>query len=332
MKIGFVCQFDEQTAEHILTTGRHKAALSLGHDSIMITQLFKGVGPRLLLKNLLANCVKLRKCDKVFIQKALPLGVMYAIILTFISKAEVVGIVDDWEGQGGFVSIRNRGKIKNIAIVSICEELFIRFCNRVWCVSRLLYDRWDFTKCRYIPNGGEEPLPFKPRPDNNVIGYLGTLKSHYLKLALEGYASDIMAAGMTFNIIGGNPSANYIKDAVNIGFVEKSKLKTYLERITFGIVYLNDSGIESLIDQSRSSTKLFEYWQYGIIPIVSPVGECANLVGDGYNGIYLDKNNDWLKTVKYISAKPDTLSALRHNGYNTLKKYTHSEILKGWLS
>lgn len=342
MKIALLTQFAPGTADWILTEDRRKTLEGIGHEVTFIQHEFRGKNPLFLLLVSFWRCWRILFTDMVFLQKALPLTTFYAGWLRLLGyHGRIVGICDDWEGVGGFVTIRSGSSWCKKMIVTGCEELFPRLCHEVWCVSKILADRFSHDakvrdKIFLAPNGSKKDVLQGREPNRCLlVGYVGTFNNlatveflSSLSEELKGYVDlAYIGAGEYWSQLRQQCG----KHVIMPGKVARATLYSEYP-LDVGLVYLNDNGIEGTIDQSRSSTKLFEYLAHGIIPVCSNVGEPKRLLTNWENGILIDNNpQKWASQIRWIQACKSA-NILRTKCLELAQLTSHERILSNIIN
>jgi glycosyltransferase involved in cell wall biosynthesis len=300
VKIALVCQFPADTAEHILMSGRRDALEAMGHAPRLIVHPFKrGDRPRplpLLCARALWEVAQLVVWGPrvVFVQKLLPLGLVYVALCRFFGL-RTVAIADDWEGVGGFATLRGRAWLDSV-LVTACEEAIPRVAHHTWAVSLPLAQRWP--RAFYLPNGGAlacDAAELCKAPDFRVC-YVGTLKDPAVVDLLTQVALATAGLSIYLDYVVSGPLLGMLRDAtqgLKHVWVHGSQPPENAHRIMLqshaGMLYLSHGAL--LTDPSRSSTKLFEYMAAGAVPIVSPVGEPVGIVEHGKTGMVAASND-----------------------------------------
>lgn len=358
MRIALLCQLPENTATALLIKSKITEILKQGHQVLYIRQPFKDnhikgiskkkhspeyheiiINSRLFqgksiflpfyalsfLIRLFITIITIRKNDLFIVQKALPLAFIYvaALKITF-SKVKCIVIHDDWEGIGGFATMRSCNSLFNRMLVTFCEEALAILPDKVVCVSKILHTRFAMdpritSKCHYIPNGSTT-LPEKSTLsyDSEIlnVGYLGSFKNPILVTFLVDTITQTVSLNdkVHFIIVGGGESFDEMKNQLHAngviskvtltGWIDHSQALDYLKKIHLCLLYLSNHFPLTLIDLSRSSTKLFEYMCYGKPILTSNNGEPA---------LILENNKDGFLVENYSSSFAKKISELEKN-------------------
>jgi len=296
--------------------GIHRKKHSPDYHEISInSKIFRSKTPFLPLHlfsfiiRLILTISAIRKYDLLIIQKALPLALIYILALKLsFSKVRCTVIHDDWEGIGGFATMRSCDSFLKRVLVTFCEEALAVLPDKTVCVSKILYNRFSLDphiagKCQYIPNGSTtapEKINLLYDSETLNVGYLGTFKNSILVNFLADTITETVSINdrIRFTVVGGGETFDDLskqlqtKGVINkvtlTGWVSHSEAMNYLKSIHLCLLYLSTQFPLSLIDPSRSSTKLFEYMCYGKPILASKVGEPALLLEDGKDGFLVE--------------------------------------------
>src|SRR3989339_546872 len=178
---------------NIIDDVRIKYTISLPDMFIKTPGIISGLFAMILLfiaKLPIVICYAFRN-DVLYSSKPLPYGASISWIASFISRTPYVLDTDDWEGVGGFATVKqaNRAFIK--AAITYFEEKMPLLASSIVTASQLLADRILLSgvsneKIWIIPNGADLTI-FKAavsgeriRKENGLSGvvfiYVGTFK------------------------------------------------------------------------------------------------------------------------------------------------------------
>jgi Glycosyltransferase len=317
MRIALICQFEPGTAEYVLMAGRRDALLRLGHTVLFIVHPFKSCCKRQFLPLMLLGAlygslrIALWRPEMALIQKLLPLGLVYQVLLLGVPSTV---IADDWEGVGGFVTQRGRRWIPALAVTA-CEELMPRMATHTWAVSRVLAERWPWAV--YYPNGGAlsiNPVEIR-KADEFTVVHVGTYKDPILVDMLVKIAQALKYMSVKLVYVGGGPLLQRLCDGLaytnceTTGQVPVERAHELMLSAHVGLLYLSHESM--MIDVSRSSTKLAEYMAAGCAVVASDVGEATTLVEDGSTGLLVPNDvDDWF--LGYTQSAPPARTVRQH--------------------
>lgn len=247
--------------------------------------------------------------DIVYLGKPLPLGAFLALLCTGITRKPLVGDFDDWEGIGGFASVKQGNNAFAKTVISFFEELVPGRCALVVVVSRLLYRKMLLmgipeSRILYLPNGadidsfspelgGDEIRRELGLDGRTVLAYLGTFKpgganwDFILDTFAEVCRSDATASLL---VIGHGPqladAQAYAKErgiASRVAFagkVDHENVPRYLAAADAFILPYSDEFPDTYINVGRSSLKLYEYMAMGKPVVASAIGEIREALRD----------------------------------------------------
>jgi glycosyltransferase involved in cell wall biosynthesis len=228
--------------------------------------------------------------DLVILQKCLPLALWYALWLRFWGEKRILVIADDWEGVGGFATANRRPWLQQM-ILTASEEALPRIARWVWCVSEVLFVRWQHVRAKlilYVPNGGRavSGSPAASSRREMVVCHVGTYKSQE-QVAFLANVIRITARkrwAVHYVIVGGGKMLPLFKETVKdlpcVTFTGQIPQEQALAEIAAADVCLLRLDNLLLMDHSRSSVKMFEYMAAGKAIVASSEGEAAQLLRD----------------------------------------------------
>jgi glycosyltransferase involved in cell wall biosynthesis len=297
---------------------------------------------------------KLLRSDFVIIYKPLPLSTFYAWILKrLLRKKGLVLLLDDWEGVGGFANTRSANSVIKKTLLTFCEEYTPALVDSIQSTSKVLHERMQLSKYSlgksiYLSHGCQSlVLPDFPAhsPAIHVV-YAGSYKSSYLVqfLASVVLATCSRTTNIHFTFIGAGKRLDLFKDLVSqfeptiqshvrlTGYISEEDKIACLSQAQIALLYLNDQYPETLIDLSRSSTKLFEYLSAGRVVIASDFGEPRQILAEGETG-YLCNNDPihFAEKIIAVSSSPEKMQAVSRQAKQLFETSFTYPILMGKL-
>ena len=249
--------------------------------------------------------------DLVNLGKPQPLGGFMVMAARFFVRRPLVLDLDDWEGVGGFATVKQKNNAFAKAIITYFEEWLPAKCAAVVVVSRLLEKR--ITLCgipsdriHIIPNGADilkyspgcEGLEIKEKcgfkQTDIVLAYLGTFKpgGASWQLILDVFAvtykrhadARLMMIGWGVDIDDAKTYAkkqNLSNAICFTGKVNHDQIPQYLAAADVYILPYSIDFPDTYINIGRSSLKLYEYMAMGRPIIASDIGEISVALSDG---------------------------------------------------
>lgn len=392
MKVCVLCQFDVETSSYVLQHSRSLSLADLGHSVHLLVFPFKfgrrkstlianslldggvrqttiysgffmsGLKHKLfhtlsfLLRHFPSGLARMLESDLVVVQKPLPLAFVLVLGLhLFAYKGKAVCIYDDWEGIGGFATIRNADSVARKIMLSFIEEVFPFLVNGIQCVSKTNYERIMLSKtlrkkCIYLPNGASE---IKAGSDREIgrknsdftVGHLGALKlrepiDFLIDVILKTCAEEEC---IRFMFLGDGEELPYLQkrclecaidDRVTIlGYVPHRRVPETLQELDVCLLYLSLAFPYTLIDQSRSSTKLFEYMAHGRAIVSSDVGEPSYLLSHEKTALLVPNSADaFAAAICRLRRDSDLLRKVQAEARNEfVAKYSQEKLMNRFV-
>jgi glycosyltransferase involved in cell wall biosynthesis len=176
------------------------------------------------------------------------------------------------------------------------------------------------------------------------VGHIGTYKARALSdfLVRVVRKTSASAPDTRFVLVGGGPELGYIRAtaedllhdgrAALTGHVPHEEVPQQVRETDVCLLFLTTDFPFSLIDQSRSSTKLFEYMAYGKAIVSSNVGEPKHILENGVDALLVENTAEaFAEAILKLKGDPGLRKRLQTNAREKfLANYTH-EILMGKL-
>jgi glycosyltransferase involved in cell wall biosynthesis len=270
---------------------------------------------------LVATCLPLLvvhclRAQLVHLGKPLPFGAFTTLLATTLTRRKLIIDLDDWEGVGGFATVKQGGNAFAKAVITFFEEWLPVRADGVVVVSALLAQRVALSnvppeRIHYIPNGADiqkfsPTLSGKPireqygLSDVPVLAYLGTFKPGG---ANWQFIMDVFAcvarehSQAMLMIIGFGPQLEQAREYARsldivhricfTGRVEHNDVPRYLAAADLYILPYSDEFPDTFINLGRSSLKLYEYMAMGKPVVASNLGELRESLQDE-RGILVD--------------------------------------------
>ena len=247
-----------------------------------------------------------RKSSLVYIQSIYNALYMIGFILLFKKYyvLDLHGVVPE--------ELVMQQKEKHARVFSIIEKLlFIKMKVCIAVTNRMVHhykSKYPKSKTKYIVYA-ILPSHLKPYQLNSEIDNTGKIEIIYSGNAQVWQNVDLMldtiknnlSDKIHFTILTGDPetfnakiaSLKIKKNQITVKSVKPEELDQYYKKSNYGFVLRDDF----LVNQVACPTKIIEYLNYGIIPIV-----LSEKIGDfseyGYDYIFLNQLNDRLETRK----------------------------------
>lgn len=385
--------FSRETAAGILMGGRLEAIQALGISGQLIMQPFKDFRQNtnsqssapsntLLIRNFHLTAkflplkiwgiltffwwdiprifLRMRVSKVVVLHKPLPSCWIYALLLriTFF-PGKIVGIFDDWEGIGGFVSLRHPASLRKKLMVSFCEESFPSLCTHLHCVSWQLFQKMQLnpqtaSKSFYLPNGSAVAPSPEPHPKDSPVRiiYVGTIKDQSVVDFLLDYTHKLLLTSQEnspwqFHVVGGGPLLPTLAQAFSTRFntthqpspfvihgaLDHSDSLAAMRKSAIALLPLSDTFPLGLIDSSRSSTKLFEYMACGLAIVASATGEPLHILENNHTAILCKSNSEeFAQATQTLLANPDLRQTLAENCRQKFSiQFQQFQLMQRWL-
>ncbi|HEX8965448.1 MAG TPA: glycosyltransferase [Patescibacteria group bacterium] len=246
------------------------------------------------------------------------------LLLKLIKKTPVILDVDDLDSE--VMKIENNSKLK-VKLVEISERIALRHSSGITVASTFLQKLYTKTNkpISRISNGAEFNVLKKQSAKSlleNTIVFIGNINRINILEPLF-YATQKLVnkkIKISVKIIGSGEYLNYFKKLAKklkleknilfLGYVKQSELNKYIFPGDIGYSYMPNE----LTIKACSSMKVFQYMQFGAIPLVSNVGDFPLYVYQEKAG-YIAKSNN-------IDALTETIQNTFENKTKRIEKLT----------
>jgi len=258
------------------------------------------------------------RSEVVYTSKPLPYGAIVSTVASFLAGKPMVLDMDDWEGVGGFATIKQGNRALTKAVITYFEEKIPNLSKAVVVVSQLLADRVKLggvlkEAIFVVPNGADIER-FSPKIDGTAIRkkyslsgmvliYVGTFKKGGAnwKMLIDSFAVAartqpdikllVVGFGSELEIAQNHAASLGIgTQAIFAGKVENADVPEYLAAADLCLLPYQDDFPDTYINIGRSSLKLYEYMAMGKPVVATSVGEVREALKEGAG--VLIKTND----------------------------------------
>lgn len=240
--------------------------------------------------------------DVIHIFKANPITIQ-CLLLKLIRQVVILLDVDDLDVE--VMEIEKSPKIM-IELVKISNCLALKFSDGTTCASKFLYkqyvSQYKNKKTAYISNGadftGIVKLPSKLNNKRSIV-FIGNMNRKNILEPLFYAVKTLVEQKVEVHvkIIGNGKFLKYFKtltkklylskNIIFIGYVSQKHLNKYISVGDLGYCYMpNERTIKAC-----SSMKVFQYMQFGVIPLVSNVGDLPMYAFQGKAGYIVKSDN-----------------------------------------
>jgi len=272
----------------------------------------------LLLVKLPLTFIRSLMHDVVYSSKPLPYGTIVALPASFLARKPFILDTDDWEGVGGFATIKQGSRALVKGIITYFEEMVPHHADAIVAASHLLAERIFLSGIKreavFIAQNGADIKTFNPILDGKpirskfslqgfVFCYLGTFKkggANWQMLLDSFHFAWITRNDIMLLVIG---FGNELQDAINYsnklgmsnnvcfaGKVEHKDVPNYLSAANAYLLPYQSDFPHTFINIGRSSLKLYEYMAMGRPIVATDVGELSVSLKDGA-GILVNTND-----------------------------------------
>lgn len=295
-----------------------------------------------LLSYIFSSIVYLLKInpDIIHIYKPNPVTII-SLFMKLIKQVPIVLDTDDIDSE---VMKIEKKSFLTVKLVKISEEISARYSNGIIGASKYLYNyyssKYKNKIVTYIPNGADFAY-FNDSQNNikfgNKIVFVGNINRinilEPLFYSLKEMKEKNKYIKINTVIIGSGKYLNYFKNLSKklkltknitfIGFIPQNKLYNYIKRGDIGYCFMPDE----LTIKACSSMKIFQYMQFGAVPIVSNVGDLPVYIFHGRAGYIAKAGSSSSLTnslIKALSDKNERMKKIKYAVINAKKRYKWS--------
>lgn len=249
--------------------------------------------------------------DIVHIYKSTPITIP-GLLLRLTRGTSLIFDTDDLDGE--VMRIENNSLLK-VKLVQLSEKLSTRFSNAIITGSKFLQEMYS-TQYKnkpivHVPNGADFKNTGSAIPrqiSNNRIIFVGNINRTNILSPLFYSLKELNQQNIKINgvIIGDGEYLQYFKKLAKklkidnvvtfTGWIPQNQLYKHIKTGNIGYCYMPNE----LTIKACSSMKVFQYMQYGAVPLVSNVGDLPYYIDFGKGGYIAKHSNkdDLIKTIK----------------------------------
>lgn len=289
-----------------------------------------------LLPYIISSIVMLYRLnpDLIHMFKPNPLT-LTGLFIKFLRKTPVILDLDDMDSD--VMKIENNPKLK-VKLVEISEKLAARSVNSMTAASKFLYELYSLNKNKvtYMPNGAAF-IKAQDVNKNNVseakIVFVGAMNRINILEPLFHALKSLKEQGVKVSatVIGDGEYFQYFRDLAKrlkvndrvrfTGLISQDQLHKYIKSGDIGYCYMPNE----LTTRACSSMKVFQYMQFGAVPLVSNVGDLPSYTFNGKAGYIAkhDNNKDLVqKIITILKNKEDKIEKIKYSQKNAAKKFS----------
>lgn len=250
-----------------------------------------------------------RRHDVLYASKPLPYGAIVALVASRLARKPLVLDTDDWEGVGGFATVKQGKRALVKAVITYFEEKMPLWSKATVAASNLLAQRVRLTGVPadsvFVAQNGADLQKFHPALDGSAVrqrfhlsgtifSYLGTFKKGGAnwEMLLDAFAhcarktsdSMLLVIGFGEQLQDAQAYAETLglsQRVVFAGRVEHADVPSYLAAADVCLLPYETAFPHTFINIGRSSVKLYEYMAMGKPVIGSDIGEIHTALQDG---------------------------------------------------
>ncbi len=273
--------------------------------------------------------------DIIHVYKPTPV-ILGSLLPHFIRKTPIVLDTDDMDSE--VMKTEKNSKLR-IILVKISEKILAYKTNTIITASKYLYDfysnKYNNKLIVHISNGADFTSTHKLNSKkifNNKIVFVGNINRTNILEPLFFAIKEIKKQGIKAHavVIGNGKYLNYFKKLTYklkitknvsfLGWIPQNNLYKYIHIGDLGYCYMPNE----LTIKACSSMKVFQYMQYGAVPLVSNVGDLPSYTFNGKAGYIAKHSNIKSLTetiIKAISNKSERKTKINFAIKNAGNKY-----------
>jgi glycosyltransferase involved in cell wall biosynthesis len=290
-----------------------------------------------LIPYIISSALNLYKLnpDIIHVNKPNPIT-LPSLIAKIARKTPIILDVDDADSE--VMKIEQNSKLK-IKLVELSENILANQATAITTASKFLRDSYS-SKYKnklviHIPNGAEFTNIEKKLINkiSNRIVFIGAMNRKNILEPLFHSLKELQNKKIKTNsiIIGDGKFLNYFKKLSKtlgitnktkfLGWIPQNSLSKYIRVGDIGYAYMPNE----LTIKACSSMKVFQYMQYGAIPLVSNVGDFPSYTFNGKAG-YIAKHSDIKSLVETLNialnTKNDNINKIKYSQHNAKNKFS----------
>lgn len=291
-----------------------------------------------LIPYMISSIILLHKInpDIIHICKPTPITIT-GLVLKLTRKKRIIFDADDIDSE--VMRIEKNSQIR-ITLVEISEKLAKHFADVIVAASQFLYEmytsQYPYKIIAHIPNGAEftNTRTLSPKGTGTArIVFIGNINRisilEPLFYALETVNKEIKVSAV---IIGDGAYLHYFTSLVKklqlteqvtfLGRIPQDELYKYVQPGDVGYCYMPDG----ITQKACSSMKVFQYMQFGSVPLVSNVGDLPQYTFQGKAGYIAEHSN----MQSLITTMKETLANEEERERKIIYAINHAPTIYAW--